>query len=138
MKTQRLNTCELTAFFRAETTVRWPPKDGQPAPMLQETTARCCGFAGRQRTDGPRRRHGYDERIDEQAQGTESGCPAEQCQRDRNVHGIARVTVEPRFDQACWRRPRRKGSLSRDVEIAHTPQKSCEADCQKQQAQRLN
>jgi hypothetical protein len=55
-KTQRLNTCELTAFFRAEPTVRWPPKDGQPAPTLQETMARCRGFAGRQRTDGPRRR----------------------------------------------------------------------------------
>ena len=45
-----------TAFFRAEPTVRWPPEDGQPAPMLQETMACCSGFAGRQRTDGPRQR----------------------------------------------------------------------------------
>jgi hypothetical protein len=56
-KTQRLNTCELTAFFRAEPTVRWPPKDGQPAPMRQKTMACLLRFAGRQRTDGPRRRN---------------------------------------------------------------------------------
>jgi len=52
-----LKTHKRTAFFRAEPIVRWPPKDGQPAPMPQETMACLLRFAGRQRTDGPRRRN---------------------------------------------------------------------------------
>jgi len=50
-----LEDTQAYRFFRAKPVARWPPADGQPTTAIRWCVTGCDWFAGRQRTDGPRR-----------------------------------------------------------------------------------